>query len=566
MKRIISLLLLFLALSSTCLAQDGRTQDAPLDNKRIGFAPTVVRYANLAAQDVTTWSGLPGLATVTTGVKAPDGTTTAAMLLITSPITGGRVVYSAQRALRAGDWLVFGIWVKAVSLNPPGASLDGQAVARVTASDPTIGYRFDIDSLNFRELRASVKADTQWEWVTSAAKVISAPSTPTATVEFELQCAVGRSLAFYAPVLHHLETGEATDAEARALLQNLYSVPDGVPAGNAALLRGQALYCYNAGSYSPCSFGAGLGGDPVIEDATPSLEFRDTDGADFIHEVNAGNYFLRFVGSGTMLFFSQAANKITVQTGVGFRADSVELASSLLDTNLNELLKVTGTGSAVNEFTIANAATGNGPTLSASGDDTNVPINYTTKGAGAHVFNRKATIGITGGSTGTDTGLVIGHPVSNSTGLLIAASATPTLLNTSSGYSIQLQPTGTGLLVVGGSGVNEIWKDSTPSKATAFGMAVPGQSITDDFLISAYDGSSWSERFRIANAAPWAVMPEATSDPGAGLLASGNHVALYRKNDKIVIAYNVSGTIWYMTADLNTTSGTVTWTRSTTAP
>ena len=47
-----------------------------------------------------------------------------------------------------------------------------------------------------------------------------------------------------------------------------------------------------------------------------------------------------------------------------------------------ELLKFSETGSAVNEFTIANAASGAGPTLSATGDNTNVDINISAKGSG----------------------------------------------------------------------------------------------------------------------------------------------------------------------------------------
>ena len=47
-----------------------------------------------------------------------------------------------------------------------------------------------------------------------------------------------------------------------------------------------------------------------------------------------------------------------------------------------ELLKFTETGSAVNEFTIANAASGSGPTISATGTDSNVGINITPKGTG----------------------------------------------------------------------------------------------------------------------------------------------------------------------------------------
>jgi hypothetical protein len=61
----------------------------------------------------------------------------------------------------------------------------------------------------------------------------------------------------------------------------------------------------------------------------------------------------------------------------------------MLDVNGNhigdgtlELLKFTETGSAVNEFTIANAAAGAGPTLSATGTETNVDINITPKGTG----------------------------------------------------------------------------------------------------------------------------------------------------------------------------------------
>jgi len=51
-----------------------------------------------------------------------------------------------------------------------------------------------------------------------------------------------------------------------------------------------------------------------------------------------------------------------------------------------ELLKFSETASAVNELTIANAATGSGPTLSATGDDTNIDINLTPKGTGEVVI------------------------------------------------------------------------------------------------------------------------------------------------------------------------------------
>ena len=51
------------------------------------------------------------------------------------------------------------------------------------------------------------------------------------------------------------------------------------------------------------------------------------------------------------------------------------------DANGNEELIFTATASAVNEITLANAATGNNPTLTASGGDTNVGITLTPKGS-----------------------------------------------------------------------------------------------------------------------------------------------------------------------------------------
>ena len=61
---------------------------------------------------------------------------------------------------------------------------------------------------------------------------------------------------------------------------------------------------------------------------------------------------------------------------------SPKIGTSILDTNGLELALITATGSAVNEFTIANAAAGAGPTLSATGDESNVDININPKGSG----------------------------------------------------------------------------------------------------------------------------------------------------------------------------------------
>ena len=69
---------------------------------------------------------------------------------------------------------------------------------------------------------------------------------------------------------------------------------------------------------------------------------------------------------------------------------SPKIGTSILDTNGNELALLTATGSAVNEFTIANAATGNDPTLSATGGDSNIDIAIKPKGSGETVFGTGA--------------------------------------------------------------------------------------------------------------------------------------------------------------------------------
>ena len=58
------------------------------------------------------------------------------------------------------------------------------------------------------------------------------------------------------------------------------------------------------------------------------------------------------------------------------------IGTSILDTNSNEVAKITATSSAVNEVTFVNAATGNNPSIDASGGDTNIGLALKTKGTG----------------------------------------------------------------------------------------------------------------------------------------------------------------------------------------
>ena len=91
-------------------------------------------------------------------------------------------------------------------------------------------------------------------------------------------------------------------------------------------------------------------------------------------------------------------------TSVGLNIGSgkkLKLVGDVIDTNGNELLKVSATASAVNELTLANAATGNKPSLSATGGDTNIGFELVAKGTGevtakvngSTVFNASSSMG-----------------------------------------------------------------------------------------------------------------------------------------------------------------------------
>jgi hypothetical protein len=109
-------------------------------------------------------------------------------------------------------------------------------------------------------------------------------------------------------------------------------------------------------------------------------------------------------------------------THANITTDSIkeQTASGLVlkDSSGNEYLKGSKTASAVNEFTVTNAATGNGPTLSATGGDTNIDMNFTPKGTGLLKLPAGKTAGLvrqrqggtsgdgawnTSGTTNTDT-------------------------------------------------------------------------------------------------------------------------------------------------------------------
>jgi len=130
---------------------------------------------------------------------------------------------------------------------------------------------------------------------------------------------------------------------------------------------------------------------------------------------------------------------------------SPKIGTSILDTNGNELIKVTATGSATNELTIANAANGSAPTISATGSsDSNVNINLVPKGSGETVFGTgSAAAAIT--TSGTHDLVLDTNSGTNSGSITITDGADG---------NINIAPNGNGVVQAGGSAVKVAGKET----------------------------------------------------------------------------------------------------------
>jgi len=131
------------------------------------------------------------------------------------------------------------------------------------------------------------------------------------------------------------------------------------------------------------SHGITIKGPPHSAAASYTLTLPNTDGD--------ADQVLKTDGSGVLSFSS-----VSALSGSGIQnvvEDTTPQLGGQLDVNGNaigdgtlELLKFSETASAVNELTITNAATGNGPSISSTGDDSNVDLSLTPKGIGRVVL------------------------------------------------------------------------------------------------------------------------------------------------------------------------------------
>ncbi|MBI5732626.1 hypothetical protein HY967_01560 [Candidatus Jorgensenbacteria bacterium] len=170
---------------------------------------------------------------------------------------------------------------------------------------------------------------------------------------------------------------------------------------------------------------------------------------------------------------------------------SPKIITDVSDTNGNEVLKITATGSAVNEITIENAATGTtGPRIIASGE-TNIDLRLAAKGTGAiHI-----TTGSYGDLTADTDGATITFDLSTSNihTVTLGGNRTLAISNSHVGqcFMLRLLQDGTGsrtvtwFTTIKWAGGTAPTLTTTASKADMLGFIVTSAGNYDGFVVGA---------------------------------------------------------------------------------
>ena len=178
------------------------------------------------------------------------------------------------------------------------------------------------------------------------------------------------------------------------------------------------------------------------------------------------------IPSGTDTLVARA----TTDTLTNKTLTSPAIGTSILDTNGNELVLLTATGSAVNEITIANAISTAKPVISATGTDTNIGISIQPKGTGTVTLDQ-----LTFPTTTGNTDQIL---TSNGAGVL-------SFVDNSGGTSWQAVQT-TGFTAIGGEGY------FCNTTGGAFSVALPAGTLGDEVTLVDYAGTFDTNNLTVA--------------------------------------------------------------------
>jgi hypothetical protein len=226
-----------------------------------------------------------------------------------------------------------------------------------------------------------------------------------------------------------------------------------------------------------------------------------TTGAFTVEFKQAGGTGVTFATTdkSTKILFADGTNIVDTgtvsETGVQTLTNKTltsPIINEIDDANGNEQIIFSATASAVNEFTITNAATGNRPNISVTGSDTNIGLSITTKGTGLVLFNDGA---YNAEATLTDQATIT-WDVSTSPVAKVTLTASRTLAAPTNGaagqfISIAIIQGGSGSYTITWNSAYEFTADTAPTLTTTVGKA--------DLFVFRYNGTVWYEVGRNLN-------------------------------------------------------------------
>ena len=258
-----------------------------VDEYRRSFAPSFVRFANLAPQNPASWSTDNGTGQTLTqfqGPGDPSGATNAATLACTSngPQGCDYAIYNNNLTFNAGDYIYIGAWVQPASTNGFGGQnlfqspialefVNNSASLRIVAGGPVnpVIVSSGIATFNYRQ------TDGNWQWVWALAKVTLPFGSPSAT---QVKIIAGYASSFpiniYAPMFVQIPASTLALVSAPMFSSASEST-------NTVTVTTTAAHKLNAGqpiNLSQCSI-AGYNGEFVINAVTSTtFSFYDSTG------------------------------------------------------------------------------------------------------------------------------------------------------------------------------------------------------------------------------------------------------------------------------------------------
>ena len=226
-----------------------------------------------------------------------------------------------------------------------------------------------------------------------------------------------------------------------------------------------------------------------------TVEFKTVSGTGFTFATTDKSTKILFA-DGTNIVDTGTVSLTGVQTLTNKTLTSPTINDPIIneinDSNGNEEIIFTTTASAVNEITIANAATSNSPNISVTGDDTNIGLSVSTKGTGLILFNDGA---YNADATLTD-GATITWDVGSSPVAKVTLGGNRTLsapTNSASGQFISLTviQDATGSRLLTWNSAYEFTGDTAPTLTTTASKA--------DVFVFKYNGTVWLEVGRNLN-------------------------------------------------------------------